>query len=99
MQTNWEKKIEIDPSKDEVLTVYEVLHENLEGDPPAVKSVTSPSHVSPPLWYMFDSELDQAANCALPSEADLLHGNPQSVVIDKLGEHGGSMLDCCCYCR
>ena len=93
------KKTEIDPSKDDVLTVYKVLHENLEGDLPAVKSVTFPSRVSPPSWYMFDSELDQAANCALPSEADPLHGNPQSAVIDKLGEHGGSMLDCCCYCR
>ena len=77
-----------------MLTVYKVLHENLEGDLPAVESVTSPSRVSPctPLWYMFHSELDQIANCALPSEADLLQGNPQSAVIDKL-EHAGLMLD------
>ena len=42
---------------------------------------------------MFDSELDQVANCALPSEADLLQGNPQCAVIDKLGEHAWFMLD------
>ena len=42
---------------------------------------------------MFDSELDQVANCALPSEADLLQGNPQCAVIDKLGKHAWFMLD------
>ena len=40
-----------------------------------------------PLWYTFDSQLDQVANCALPSETDLLKGNTQSTVIDKLGEY------------
>lgn len=44
---------------------------------------------------MFDSEHDQVANCALPSEADLLlnQGNTQSAVMDKLGEHARLMLD------
>ena len=88
-------KLGIDPSKDEVLILYKVLHENLEGDLPAVEPVTSLNCVSPctPLLYMFDSELDQVANCALPSEADLLQGNPQCAVIDKLGEHAWFMLD------
>ena len=42
---------------------------------------------------MFDSEPDQVANCALPSEADLLQGSPQCAVEDKLGEHAWFMLD------
>ena len=62
------KKLGIDPSKDKVRTLYKVLHENLE-DLPVVESLTSLNCVSPCilLRYMFDSELDQVANCALPS--------------------------------
>lgn len=82
-----EKKLRTDPSKDEVLTVYKVLHQNLEGDLSAVESVNffEPCQsMCTPLCYMFDSELDQVANCALPSEADLLQGNTQNAVMDKL---------------
>ena len=46
------EKLGIDPSKDKELTLYKVLHENLEGDLPAVDPVTSLNHVSPcpQLW-------------------------------------------------
>ena len=89
------KKLGIDPSKEEVLTVYGVLHEGLEGDLPSVESIKAPTRIQvpTPLWFLFDSELDLVANHAFPSEASVLQQNPQNVIVEKLGEHAGFMLE------
>ena len=88
------KKLGIDPSKEEVMTVYSVLNEGLEGDPLGVESIKAPARIQPPtpLWFLFDSELDLVANHAFPTEASVLQGNPQNAIVKKLGEHAGFML-------
>ena len=89
------KKLGNDPSKEEVLTVYNVIHEGLEGNLPDVATIKAPSRVQPttPLWFLFDSELDLIAKHALPSAADVLQHSPQNTVLEKLGDHAGYMLD------
>lgn len=89
------KKLGIDCSKEEVLTVYNVLSEGLEGELPSVSEVKAPTRVSPPtpLWTLFDSELDLIANHALPIKQDCLIGRPELSIVNQLGEHAGLMLD------
>lgn len=59
------KKLGIDPSKEEVMTVYSTLNEGLEGGLTSVESIKAPTRIQPPtpLWFLFDSELDLIESC------------------------------------
>ena len=88
------KKIGIDPSREEVLGVYEVFYDHEDGllD---IEAVQAPSKINPPtpLWYMFESELDVVAANAIPDPADILSHNLQQRVKERLGTHAPHFLD------
>ena len=89
------KKLGIDPSKEEVLTVFNVIHKQSNDQFPNVEQIKAPSKISPPtpLWFAWSSELETISSSAFPSAADLLSRCPHQQVIDRLGLHAPYMLD------
>ncbi len=61
------KKIGIDPTKEEVLAVYDCFCKHDPNLNP-IESIKAAAKVHPPspLWFLFDSELDVIANTAIP---------------------------------
>ena len=89
------KKLGIDPSKEEVLTVFNVIQKQSNDQFLNVEQIKAPSKISPPtpLWFAWSSELETISSSAFPSAADLLSRCPHQQVIDRLGLHAPYMLD------
>ena len=86
------KKLGVDPHKDEVVQIYQAIHEATGLD--IEKDVNGPSKVSPsnPLWYTFRSEQNVIAESVVPRKEDILSLQPQQRIKERLGERAGFML-------
>lgn len=89
------KKLGIDNTKEEVLSVFSVMKEmdstlsdvgDIDRDCPMVKSYPTP------FWYFFNSELDIIAKESIPVAQHFLQTNVQERVASRLGEKAGEML-------
>lgn len=89
------KKLGIDNTKEEVLSVFSVMKEmdstlpdvsDVDRDCPMVKSYPTP------LWFFFNSELDIIARESIPVAQHFLQTNVQERVASRLGEKAGEML-------
>ena len=89
------KKLGIDNTKEEVLSVFSVMKEidgtlpdvgDIDRDCPMVKTYPTP------FWYFFNSELDIIAKESIPVAQHFLQTNVQERVASRLGEKAGEML-------
>ena len=86
------KKIGIDTSKEDVLTVCRALES--DGSLPKIESISTPYRRSlpSPLWFMWDSELEVIKQSALPSTSAFMSQNPHLRILNCLGEDAGWLL-------
>ena len=85
------KKLGIDPSKEEVLSVFKILKE-VGDDFPDVESedIIVPKQYPTPLWFMWNSELDVIAQASVPDVNDILSSSVTGNPIWAYYEPGGS---------
>ena len=86
------KKVGIDTSKEDVLVVSKVLES--EDSLPSIESISTPCRRSlpPPLWFMWDSELEVIQKSTLPSTSAVMSQNPHVRILKHLGEDAGWLL-------
>ena len=90
------KKLGIDTSKDDVISVFDILKAESGSDHPPLSHIVPKAHFKQPpspLWMLFDSEIEQITQNALPNGVDLLQLGPHHKVLSRLGDNAGCMLD------
>ena len=87
------KKLGIDPSKEEVLSVFKILKE-VGDDFLDVESedIIIPRQYPTPLWFMWNSELDVIAQASVPDVNDILSSSISSRIIERLGEDAADKI-------
>lgn len=87
------KKLGIDPSKEEVLSVFKILKE-VGDDFLDVESedIIVPKQYPTPLWFMWNSELDVIAQASVPDVNDILSSSISSRIIERLGEDAADKI-------